>query len=183
MAFWARRRFGAAYPAAVLPDVYPWPSWWPFRGAPWSLVTAMVDAAGRIRSVHARHTEHVPVEMGKTRWPYDRNATRLLFADPALARPMLRGAPVEVRRIVVVEGITDYLAMASRRAPGLAILGACSGGFGALSAAAVTPSAIAYIATDTDPAGNRYADEIAHALRGKVADIRRLRLPSPMDAP
>lgn len=181
-AFWARRRFGPAYPAAVLPDVFPWPSWWPFRGSPWSLVVSMVDAGGTVRSIHARHTEAVAVEGGKTRWPFERNAKRLLFADPALARPMLRGEAVAVRQVLVVEGITDYLAAASRPSPGLAVVGACSGGFGALADIRIPPDAVVYAATDTDPAGDRYASEIAHALRGKVRDIRRLRLPSPQDS-
>ena len=180
--FWGRRSFGPSYPAAVLPDVFPWPAWWPFRGAPWSLVVSMVDAAGSVRSIHARHVEAVPVEGGKTRWPFERNAKRLLFADPILARPMLRGADVDVRRVLVVEGITDYLAAASRPSAGLAILGACSGGFGALSEVRIPSSAVVYAATDPDSAGDRYADEIAHALRGKVADIRRLRLPPAQDS-
>jgi hypothetical protein len=178
MAFWVRRRFGAAYPAAVLPDVFPWPRWWPFRGAPWSLVVSMVDASGEVRSIHARHVEAVAVEGGKTRWPFERNAKRLLFADPVLARPMLRGVDVPVRRLLVVEGITDYLAAASRPSPGLAVVGACSGGFGALSSIRVPSGVVAFVATDSDAAGNRYASEIAHALTGKCADVRRVRLPS-----
>lgn len=178
-AFWARRGFGSVYPAAVLPDVFPWPRWWPFRGAPWSLVVSMVDAAGTVQSIHARHVESIPVEGGKTRWPFERNARRLLFADPVLARPMLRGQPVDVRRILVVEGITDYLAAASRPSPGLAIVGACSGGFGALSSIRVPPGVTAFVATDHDTTGNRYADEVAHALTGKCRDIRRVRIPSP----
>lgn len=181
-AFWARRRFGSAYPAAVLPDVFPWPAWWPFRGAPWSLVVSMVDATGAVRSLHARHVEAVAVEGGKTRWPFERNAKRLLFADPMVGRPMLRGEATDVRRVLVVEGITDYLAAASRPSPGLAVLGACSGGFGALSEIRIPSDAVVFAATDTDPAGDRYAAEIAHALRGKVHDIRRLRLPSPQDS-
>ncbi len=178
--FWQRRKFGAATPAAVLPDVFPWPKWWPFRGAPYSIVVSMVDCNGSVKSIHTRHTEHVPVTEGKTRWPYERGARSLLFADPFTARPMLKGAPVQVERLVIGEGITDYLAMASRPKPGLAVIGACSGGFGALSDIIVPKSVVAYIAVDNDAAGDRYAEEIKHALRGKVADIRRIpSLPAP----
>lgn len=169
---WCRGRgFGGAVPAAVLPDVYPWPAWWPFRGRPWRLVVSMVDASGAVRSMHGRATEET--DRGKTRWPLERRAGGLLFADPRTARPMLTGKG-EASRIVVVEGITDYLAVASRAPAGTAVLGACSGGFAALGQARITAGAVVYAATDPDAAGERYAGEIAAAFRGTGRDVRRV---------
>lgn len=163
-------------PAAVLPSHHPWPAWWPYRGSPWRLVCSMVDSSGAIRSMHGRATE--ATERGKTRWPLERRATGLLFADPWIGRPMLRGLSVAVDRIVVVEGITDYLAMSSRRPEGVAVLGACSGGFAALGSARL-PDVPVYVATDGDVAGMRYADEVGRALPGR--DLRRVHMPEGMD--
>jgi len=166
----------ATIPAAVLPSHHPWPAWWPYRGSPWRLVCSMVDARGVIRSMHGRATE--ATERGKTRWPFETRATGLLFADPWIARPMLRGIDVQVERVVVVEGITDYLALSCRQPSGTAVIGACSGGFGALAVARL-PGVPVYIATDGDAAGQRYAAEVERALPG--ADLRRVVLPAGMD--
>lgn len=151
-AWCAERRFSARLPAAVLPDVYRWPPWWPFRGRPWRLVCSMVDAGGVVRGLHARATE--PTDRGKTRWPLDRRATGLLFADPWTARPMLRGKATP-RRVVVAEGITDYLAASRHAGPDTAILGAASGGFAALGMAGIPRTATVYAWTDPDAAGDR----------------------------
>jgi 5S rRNA maturation endonuclease (ribonuclease M5) len=96
-----------------------------------------------------------------------------MFADPRTARPMLKGTG-EAQRVVVVEGITDYLALASRVGPETAVVGACSGGFGALAQARISPGAVVYAATDHDPAGDRYAGEICAAFRGTGRDVRRV---------
>lgn len=165
--------------AAVLPDRHDWPAWWPFGARPWRLVVSMVDAAGQVTSMHARATEDT--ERGKTRWPLERRASGLLFADPVYARPLLRGADCSyhVSRVVVVEGITDYLAAAGRREErGTAVLGACSGGFGALAALGAHRLPV-YVATDSDTAGERYAAEVERALPG--ADLRRVVLPLGVD--
>jgi len=174
----------ARVPAAVLPDRYDYPAWWPYGARPWRLVVSMVDGRGAIQSMHARATEDT--DRGKTRWPYDRRASGLLFADPVGARPLLRGAECSgwVSRVVVVEGITDYLAaagraVAGRQDRGTAVLGACSGGFAALSALAAVWSGPVYVATDSDTAGQRYAAEVERALPG--ADLRRVVLPSGQD--
>jgi hypothetical protein len=166
----------------VLPDRYDYPAWWPYGARPFRLVVSMVDAHGALQSMHARATEDT--DRGKTRWPFECRASGLLFADPAGARPMLRGADCSewVARVVIVEGITDYLAAASRldRGPdrGTAVLGACSGGFAALGAARL-PRVPIYVATDSDTAGQRYAAEVEMALPG--ADLRRVVLPSGQD--
>jgi hypothetical protein len=165
----------------VLPDRYDYPAWWPYGARPWRLVVSMVDGEGALQSMHARSTEDT--DRGKTRWPFERRASGLLFADPVYARSMLRGLDgmlgQTVERVVVVEGITDYLAASSRRDPETAVLGACSGGFAALSALAAVWSGPVYVATDSDTAGQRYAAEVERALPG--ADLRRVVLPSGQD--
>lgn len=173
---WCRgRRFVDHLPAAVLPDVYRWPAWWPFRGRPWRLVVSMVDHTGTVRSLHARATEDT--DRGKTRWPFERRATGLLFADPVVGRPMLRGKAAP-RRVVVAEGITDYLAACRHAGGDTAVLGATSGGFLSLGLAAIPKSAVVYAWTDPDATGDRYAAEIARALPSfdvKRVDLRRRR--------
>lgn len=178
VAGWCRDKFKidadavSRLPAAVLPDVYRWPRWWSPKWRPWRLVVSMVDNTGTIRSIHARATEDVG-DMGKTRWPYERRADGLLFADPRVARPMLRGK-AEPRVVVVCEGITDYLAAAVRARPDTAVLSACSGGFGALAGAKIPRSAVVYAWTDPSVSGDRYAAEIVAALKGR--DVRRVDL-------
>lgn len=168
-AYCDQRGFGADVPARVIPDVFPWPKWWPHRPRVWRLAVSAVDAKGVIRSMHARAT--IPTDAGKTRWPEGCRADRLLFADPWTARPMLTGA-CKPGRVIILEGITDYLAYASRRLPDLAVLGATSGGFPALADAAIPSNARIYLATDDDDAGNRYAEQVAEALAGR--ELRRV---------
>ena len=158
---------------AVLPDVHPWPAWWPFRARPWRLVCPMVDAMGAVTSIHARATEDEGGR-GKTRCPFERRGDGLFFADPLVARPMLR-AQATPARVVVVEGITDYLAAARHATQdngGTAVLGGISGSFGAMAQACIPEAATVYAWTDADEAGDRYATEIARALKGR--DVRRI---------
>lgn len=158
---------------AVLPDVHRWPEWWPYRARPWRLVVPMVDALGVVTSMHGRATEDAG-DRGKTRCPYERRGDGLFFADPVVGRPMLRGEanPAEV---VVVEGITDYLAAArhaTTEGGGLAVLGGISGSFGAMAQTAIPRSATVYAWVDGDAAGDRYVAEIGRALRDH--DVRRI---------
>lgn len=180
VARWCQSRgFDPAHvPAAVLPDRYDWPAWWPYGARPWRLVVSMVDARGVVTSMHGRATENT--DRGKTRWPLERRAAGLLFADSP-GRRLLRGAECpEIQRVLVVEGITDYLAAASRRHPETAVLGACSGGFAALSALPDVWGGVVYVATDSDQAGQRYAAEVERAV-GLLVDLRRVVLPSGVD--
>lgn len=174
VAGWCERRgiVGRVH-GAVLPDVHRWPTWWPYRARPWRLVVPMVDALGVVTSMHGRATED-DGGRGKTRCPYDRRGDGLFFADPVVGRPMLRGK-ARPARVVVVEGITDYLA-AARHATvdggGTAVLGGISGSFGAMAQAAIPAGATVYAWTDADEAGDRYASEILRALRDH--DVKRI---------
>ncbi len=158
---------------AVLPDVHRWPAWWPYRARPWRLVVPMVDALGKVASMHGRATED-DGGRGKTRCPYERRGDGLFFADPLIGRAMLRGE-AEPARVVVVEGVTDYLSAAryATAGPGgTAVLGGISGSFGAMAQARIPKAATVYAWTDPDEAGDRYAREIARALR--EYDVRRI---------
>lgn len=163
--------------ARVLAPMH-WPHWWPWGSAPWAVVVPAVDGDGVVRSLHARSI--VADTCPKTRWPRDRRATGLLFADPDRARPMLRGDAVTVRGIVIAEGITDYIAActAAQGLEGIGVLGATSGGFAAL-ADALPLGVPCWIATDADGAGERYATELRQ--RGPHADLRRVILPPGAD--
>lgn len=170
VAEWCRGRgLVGRVPAAVLPDVARWPGWWPWGRRPWRLVVSMVDASGTIRGMHGRATE--PHDGPKTRWPYRCRASGLLFADPVVARPMLRGEAAP-RRVIVCEGMTDYLAAACRAPGDVAVLGASSGGFGALRGVKIPNGATVVIATDDDKAGDAYAAEIRAALAGREITLK-----------
>jgi hypothetical protein len=159
----------------VLPLEHAWPSWWPASWArAWRLAVLAFEADGTPAALHARAvTDATP----KSRWPYggrDRAYafSRLLFAD-AGGQALLRGErPARCEAVVLVEGITDFLAAAAAflesGAP-YAVLGATAGGFGALSDVRLPPDLPVVIATDHDGAGERYATEIRGALpRAKI---------------
>lgn len=168
-----RRGFGPRLAAAALPDVYPWPTWWGFgRARVWRLCVTACDAGGKVRSLHARAV--VDTAEGKTRWPAGRRCRGLLFADPLVGRRLLRrqALRVPVRRFVVVEGITDYLAVSSRCGDDTAVFGATSGGFSALATASIPADLPGLIWTDPDATGDRYAAEIIAALPHH--DLRRM---------
>jgi len=174
VAGWCERRgITGRVHGAVLPDVHRWPAWWPFRARPWRLIVPMVDALGVVTSMHGRATED-DEGRGKTRCPYDRRGDGLFFADPVVGRPMLRGK-ANPARVVVVEGITDYLSAAryaTADGGGTAVLGGISGSFGAMAQARIPAGATVYAWTDADEAGDRYAREIGRALRDR--DVQRI---------
>lgn len=174
-AFWHARGFGARTGAAwALPAVHRpgWPEWWGcgYRRT-WRLACPMVDATGTIRSVHARAV--VDDEgRGKTRSPKERRLDSLLFADPWIAVPMLRGERVACD-VLVAEGITDYCALTSIALPGVAILGGISGSFRALAEVRLPPGCVVFVGTDNDAAGDKYAAEVVAAV-GERAECRRV---------
>ena len=84
---------------------------------------------------------------------------------------MLRGE-ASPRRVIVCEGMTDYLAAACRAPADVAVLGASSGGFGALRGVKIPNGATVVIATDDDKAGDAYAAEIRAALAGREITLK-----------
>ena len=170
-AYWAARGFGPLHGAArAVVARTGHPSWWPAHWRQYRLAIAAYDAAGIQRSMHARCTDEGEAERwGKTRWPKDCRSTRLLFADPWLALPMLQGESIP-QRVIVVEGATDFLALCSVRPPGWAILGAAAGGFAALADVRWPTGCTIVSGVDDDEAGRAYHRQIVAA----VPSARRL---------
>ena len=178
-AFWHARGFGARTGAAwALPERARWPAWWPLgHRSLYRLACPMYDAHGVVRSVHARAVRDPGTwPDGKPRMktcaPKGVRGDSLLFADPWIAVPMLRGEDVRCD-VLVVEGITDYCAVTSVALPGLAILGGISGSFKALADVRLPPGCVVFVGTDNDPAGDKYAAEVVAAV-GERAECRRV---------
>lgn len=187
--------------ARVLPDPegYRWPAWWPGyrdKWAPYRLTVRAYEPDGTLAGLHARAV--LPLEdmrpLGltrtrrngteevspKTRWPLGMDAGGLLMADPG-GLAVLEADPEAVqglRGVMVCEGLTDLLRAASKvaeeRLP-LGVLAAAAGGFSALARVRWPPGLEVFTATDTDPAGDKYLDQIREALAG--CDVRLRRLP------
>lgn len=164
--------------AALVATENEWPDWWSW-GTEFPLVVGGYDGHGHLRSVHARAIREDT--KGKTRWPRG-YAAGWLFLDPWKARPMLQGEATEVERIVIVEGLTDYLAVAAhaRHDTRLAVIGGTAGSWRHLGDARLPPRSTVYIATDNDPTGDKYATEIAAVLAHH--DCRRVHLTQPAEA-
>lgn len=161
--------------AALVTTENDWPDWWSW-GSEYPLAVGGYDGHGKLRSVHARAIREDA--KGKTRWPRG-YAAGWLFVDPWKARPMLQGEATEVERIVVVEGLTDYLAVAAhaRHDKRLAVIGGTAGSWRHLGDARLPPRSTVYIATDNDPTGDKYASEIGAVLAHH--DCRRVHLTQP----
>jgi hypothetical protein len=149
----------------TVPPSMGWPRWWPW-GSRYGLIVSACTPDGKIASVHGRTMLHDPLLVGKTRWPLGHPSTDLLFADPTKARRILRGEVTSVRRVIVCEGITDYLSaeQALRNRDDTAIFGGTSGSWRGLAKVNWPAGLTFYVATDNDDAGNRYASEIGVAV-------------------
>jgi hypothetical protein len=171
-----------ALPAGVLPDVYPWPAFWPRSHAPFRLVVPMCDARGVVRSMHGRlpSSDQRDLGRGKTRWPAERRCSRLLFASPS-ARRFLRGEGPDPRLVFIAEGVTSFLAATSHAPDDVVVLAADNGGFPALADTVLPRLRVPVIAApdchDPDGTGDRYWREIRRA----IPRARRLDLPGRMD--
>ena len=163
-----------------------WPEWWPKgRARFWRLIIRAFEANGRLASLHARAVVDRPERNGeplpRQLWPrrsagLSLDAAGLFFADPAAQR-LLAGHPERVSRLLICEGLTDWLSASAHAQgiPGLAVLGGVSGSFPALARVrwpAPMPEVI--VAVDADEAGERYLDQIRDALPG--CPMRRLNL-------
>jgi len=96
----------------------------------------------------------------KTTWPARSGAGGMLFADRG-GLAILKGKQ-EHRNVLVVEGVTDLLRAALvAPAAGCAVLGFTSGGARALGDIRWAPGTNLAVATDADPAGDKYADDVA----------------------
>jgi hypothetical protein len=158
-------------PAGVVPARFS-ASWWPRAwSSTWRLVVPAVSGRGELLSVQVRAVAG-DVEP-RMRWPYGCSAGGLLFADPTRARPLLRREPSPATRLVIAEGLTDYLTVASGSGEDTAVLGVASGSVVALRLLEL-PETIrsVIVATDYDRQGEVYAQQIAEALAPRP--VRRL---------
>jgi hypothetical protein len=155
--------------------------WWPRSWSAWGLIVRAYESDGRLASIHGRACDRAVIP--KTRWPRGFDAKGLFLADQA-GLALLRGdidETVELDGVLIVEGLTDFLAAAmwaARRAapvpptgwkgeplragPRYAVLGVTAG----LDVTAVRwPGWLPVtIATDNDAAGDSYAARIEAGL-------------------
>lgn len=161
-----------------LPEAYVWPEWWPKAWATaYRLVMRAYSPAGDFVSLHGRSI--VPDLTPKTRWPKGYAAGHL-FAD-ARGVALLRGEAGDTDKVVVVEGMTDTIALTMATADAgrkHAILGITSGATKALADVKWPAGIPVVVFTDADEAGERYAAEIEAAIPSTV-DVRRARAAQP----
>lgn len=157
-------------------DDRPW-SWWPNRWHDtWRLFMRAYDVHGHLASVQARAV--VDTDGPKTRWPFECSAQGLLFGNRRGILMLRREEPIDqppLARVVIVEGMTDTMAMSEdMRGQPVAVLGVTSGSAAVLREVAWPRHVPVHIRTDLDDAGDRYADEIAASLPPSVEAQRYL---------
>jgi hypothetical protein len=169
--------------AGALPlERSPEPAWARYRGRSWAeggwrLVVPAYDAHGALRSVRARLVTG-EAGMPKELPPAGVAAAGLLLCCPRARELLKSGAGAD--EVWVVEGVPDWLSLAllleRRRARGgapAAVFGGWAGSWGALC---LLPAGVrVMVATDGNPAGDRYAEAIRAALPRGVTCSRRRR--------
>lgn len=167
--------------ARALPPVWRPPDWARCCGRSWSsgwrLILRLWSPYGRLESVHARH-----IAGGKPKGasPSAFAMAGLVMADD-LAKRVLAGDPtaralVAEVGIVVQEGATDFLSRAvlssdaDESAP--AVLAIMSGSWSEELAGRIPSGVRMAVRTHDDPAGDRYAEQIAATLAHRCRLIR-----------
>ena len=140
------------------------------------LVVPAYTPAGALGSLHGRRVGDG--EGPKTLWLAGVPSRGLVFADPWLALPWMRGASPPVAGLIFVEGLPDYLDAASLLpAEGWAVIGIENGSASGLRAARLPDVEAASVAVHDDVAGDGYAKGIEDALgEAHGMPIRRLLL-------
>jgi hypothetical protein len=170
---WAARKIDVAQVeklklARALPSGAGVPAW----ARSWAshrLIVPMYDAAGRLASLHARR----PATDPKALSPTGHAIKGLVFANP-LGLLMLEGKPfgekAAHRELAIVEGVPDFLTLATR---GRAVLGVISGSWNATVAKRVPSGARVLVATHGDGPGNKYAEQIRKSLGRRCEVLRK----------
>lgn len=167
--------------ARVLPATGALPPWATFGRRTWRdtghlLAVPMFDHLGELVTLHARHIGADPGELPKSLTPAGSSNRGAVMAD-ALGRLLLAGEAREWPRLLVAvaEGVPDWLALCSHYSDAdedaTAVLGIVAGSWTSDLAARIPAGAVVTLATDADPAGEKYAQRIAETLHGR--ELRR----------
>ena len=166
-----------AYPAAVLQTWPTLPAWAAMGRRSWRdtghlLLLPGWTAAGELGSLHARAV--LPEADSKAIWPTagEGSARGLVFAN-ALALAVLRGGSGEAQRLVVAEGVPDFLTCASVWLPAWPILGLAAGGWTPELAARIPDGSRLAVWTHHDPGGDKYAARILESFAGRRVELSR----------
>lgn len=159
--------------ARYLIDDQPLPRWARRQGRSWvdlgyRFVVPTWDEHGQVRSVRARRVdESLP---GPKALPPSGYSSGGLVLASTVAVKMLRG---EVRpdRVIVSEGEPAWAAWQVAD-PAAAVFGIGSGWWTQGHARSIPDGAEVLLATDHDPAGNRYADHVRETLAGRCKITR-----------
>jgi hypothetical protein len=148
--------------------------WFPWSNLPYGHVLCF-DEKGRVVSLHARALVSDEELDGrpKTRFPKGYSASGLLLADKS-GVSFLRGGNTPA--VVFTEGLTSTVAASSflRRSGrwNWAVIGVTSGSASAVKAIKYPPLISAYVWTDVDNAGEKYAERIREAVPAHVNLMR-----------
>ena len=161
-------------PAAALPSSS-WQGWerigkwWPRRWADeFPVVVTAWTPDGKLASIHGRAV--AKDAQRKTTWPYQCDSRGLLFTDPKMARPMLKGK-TKPERVYLCEGITDFLWACQEQARAdtdYGVIGFTSGFESGLTTVPWPDRTKIIALTDPDRAGGKYLDKIAEALAPRL---------------
>jgi hypothetical protein len=149
------------------------PRWARYQGRSWlesghRVALPVYDPAGELRSVRAWQIQR-DADGPRRLPPAGHRASELVLAN-AGAVTVLR-APAAPVRLLIAEGESDYLSLCERY-PGAAVLGVFSGGWTPGFAARIPFGSEVTVRTDSDAAGDRYAEQIRQTLVGR-AIVRR----------
>lgn len=167
--------------ARVLPPAnsYAWPAWWPSSWSElWRVTVPLFDASGAMVALQARAIAATG-DGPKTRNPMGAGVVSGTFFADAGGLDVLRGTYAGPG-LVVVEGLTDYLAAAQlaaelepQKRP--AVLGIMAGSTSALTTVSVRTHCRLNVMTDNDASGEKYFREVVAALPGLTGFRVRLR--------
>jgi hypothetical protein len=160
----------------------PLPTWCQYRGASWRasshrVIVPLYGPGGRLESLHARAVApETPKD--KAASPRDAEIRGLVLAD-AGGRALLEGAaPPDAGRVIVAEGVPDFLTWATHYGDAAedapAVFGVIAGSWTPEIAAKIPRGWTVIVRTHADPAGDKYAETIRASLAGRCV-CKRLR--------
>lgn len=172
-----RDRFGSLEPLRSEVRIAPTelgglPKWCQALARTHPIILRLYDVAGQVVSVQGRLSRAPEKGESKTRNPAGYRLGGSVFANGG-ARDLFLGRSCS-DRVIVVEGLADFLATLGREPSGAALIGIVSGSTRVLGDVQWPDDVEILIATDDDAAGDRYAAEIG-AVLPRLADVRRLR--------